>query len=69
MPEELDKNIPIIESMIDECLRESEDKEHNFTYLHFNLLKIFKAVKLKDKIDQSTWTASKLCNSLIKQFD
>ena len=62
MPEELDINIPIIESMIDECLRECEDKEHSLVYLHFNLLKVFRAVKQREKIDETTWTASKLCN-------
>ena len=48
MPEELDRNIPIIESMLDECLKECEEKEHNFSYLHFKLLLIIREVKLKN---------------------
>lgn len=49
MPEELEARIPMFSSLLDTFLEECEDVENNFSLLHLGLLKIFRAVKAKNK--------------------
>lgn len=48
MPELLESNIPILESMMDEYLKDNPEKDKNYSKLHLNLVKLFDAVKSKN---------------------
>lgn len=48
MPELLESNIPILESMMNEYLKDNPEKDKNYSKLHLNLVKLFDAVKSKN---------------------